>query len=427
MAATRFPPGCTPAPDYYRWRAHVFLVVYIGYVFAYTTRNNLKVVSVRFMEEEGWSLYQVGFVLSAFTLAYGFGKIIFGMVADRVSLRRLFGGALIISGILCIITGFPSSPQAIAALTFANGLVQSALAPAALVLLGAWYPNSSRGSRVAIWNTSQNLGAALLPLLAGAFTGWSLARFHIFLVPGLLTIAVGIWAYRTGADRPWRQGLPTLTMLFGPAGTPQLSTRADGYWPTVVRAVLTNRWILTLVGINTLLYCIRFGVINWIVIFAAAHATGRDGQIVLAGAELAAIPASFAFGAYAARYPNRASSAAMKAMLALAAALAAWPHLAFSSSSVALALLLGALIYGPQVSINMLTLSLVPDNVAGAATGVVGAAGYLAGETLANFLIPHLVTGYGWTVAYTSLALTALICAAGYASLRGPEMRSLRY
>ncbi|MDY5131666.1 MFS transporter, partial [Actinotignum timonense] len=161
MAATRFPPGSTSAPDYYRWRAHVFLVVYIGYVFAYTTRNNLKVVSARFVEEEGWSLYQVGFVLSAFTLAYGFGKIIFGMVADRVSLRRLFGGALIISGTLCILTGFPSSPHAIAALTFANGLVQSALAPAALVLLGAWYPNSSRGSRVAIWNTSQNLGAAL--------------------------------------------------------------------------------------------------------------------------------------------------------------------------------------------------------------------------------------------------------------------------
>ncbi|MCW1073608.1 hypothetical protein OJ930_11570, partial [Streptococcus anginosus] len=93
---------------------------------------------------------------------------------------------------------------------------------------------------------------------------------------------------------------------------------------------------------NTLLYCIRFGVINWVVIFAAAHTTGRDGEIALAGAELAAIPASFAFGAYAARYPNRASSAAMKAMLALAVALAAWPHLAFSSSSAAGALLLGA-------------------------------------------------------------------------------------
>ncbi len=66
-------------------RKTVFLVAYAGYVCAYRVRNNFKLTSEALRLAHGWSLSQVGLVLTAVTVAYGFGKFIMGMVVDRCS------------------------------------------------------------------------------------------------------------------------------------------------------------------------------------------------------------------------------------------------------------------------------------------------------------------------------------------------------
>ncbi len=61
-------------------RKMVFFVAYAGYVCAYLVRNNFKLTSEALRLANGWSLTQVGLILTAFTVTYGFGKFIMGML-----------------------------------------------------------------------------------------------------------------------------------------------------------------------------------------------------------------------------------------------------------------------------------------------------------------------------------------------------------
>ena len=55
-------------------RRMVFLVAYVGYVCAYLVRNNFKLTSEALRLAHGWTLTDVGLILTAFTVTYGFGK-----------------------------------------------------------------------------------------------------------------------------------------------------------------------------------------------------------------------------------------------------------------------------------------------------------------------------------------------------------------
>ncbi len=77
---------------YLKRRMIVFAVAYVGYVCAYLVRNNFKLTSKLLRDQNGWDNVQIGLILTAFTLTYGFAKFFMGMVADRLSLRRVFAG-----------------------------------------------------------------------------------------------------------------------------------------------------------------------------------------------------------------------------------------------------------------------------------------------------------------------------------------------
>lgn len=412
--------------QYEALRPTVFAVAYIGYVTAYLVRNNFRVTSFELTTQHDWSMTQVGMVLTGFTITYGLGKVIMGIAVDNMSLTRVFSFALALSSLCCIGMGVTTNPHASLVLMILNGLAQGALAPGALALLGAWYPNKMRGSRIAIWNTSQNVGAALLPLVFGIGAAFVVpgGRTSAFIIPGCLGLLVALWVWRTNLDRPWRQGFPTLTMMFGRGGTPAISLDDDDYWNIVKTHVLTSRAILILIGINTLLYLIRFGVINWISFFT--HSRGYDARssdLTFAALELAAIPACLGFAWLAYRHPNRIASLGGWSMVALAAALALWPLTPDTQTHVIVSLVLGALIYGPQIAVNVLTVNMVPPQAIGIATGIVGCSGYLVGETMANIAIPRLVDVTGWELTYVALAVCALVAAVGYWSLRGWEKK----
>ncbi len=198
------PRQAAPTGSYDRRRTEIFVLTFVGYVACYLVRNNTAVASGLLVVEEGWTPLDVGFVLTGFTVTYGLAKLVMGVVVDRSSLRVGYGSALIASAVVCIAMGFVPDVVAMAAAMAVIGLAQGVCAPASLATLGAWYPPWQRASRVAVWNTSQNVGAALLPLIAsGAMLllgvqHWSLA----YWVPGLLALAAGSGCCDAAATGP---------------------------------------------------------------------------------------------------------------------------------------------------------------------------------------------------------------------------------
>ncbi|MHA6372398.1 MFS transporter [Actinotignum schaalii] len=224
--------------QYLRRRGMVFFVAYLGYVCAYLVRNNFKLRSEALRLENDWSLPQIGLVLTMFTITYGFGKFFMGMLSDRVSLRRIFAGCLGLSAVLCVAIGFTTNFYLLAVLMFLLGCAQGALAPSSMAMIANWYPNKTRGSGIAIWNTSQNLGGALLPLMItwllalGGPSGGAIA----FWGPGLVVFGLSIFFWKYGGDRPEAEGMPTLRQIYGKAGEPNTDETPDeSYWHILVR------------------------------------------------------------------------------------------------------------------------------------------------------------------------------------------------
>ncbi|MBM3855548.1 MAG: MFS transporter, partial [Verrucomicrobia bacterium] len=290
----------------------VFLVAYVGYVCAYLVRNNFKLTSEKIRLAHGWSLTEVGVILTAFTITYGFGKFFMGMVVDRTSLRRTFSLALGASAIVCITIGYLESLPLLFGAMLLLGMIQGALAPASMTMIANWYPNKTRGSAIAIWNTSQNLGGAALPLIITGLLAWAgpanLAM--AFWVPGVVVLALSALFYRTAGDRPEVEGFGTLRDIYGAAGSPQVHHEStSSYWAIMKADVFTNPIVLTVAAVNALLYLLRFGILNWMPAFLGTEMGFSQPQYSTAfsALEWIAIPGSFFFAWLSVKYPNKQS------------------------------------------------------------------------------------------------------------------------
>lgn len=425
------PRGPSGVRSYDRRRAEVFALTFVGYVACYLVRNNTALASGLLVTEQGWTALDVGLVLTGFTVTYGLAKLVMGVVVDRSSLRVGYGMALIVSALVCLAMGFVPNVIALTAAMAVIGVAQGVCAPASLATLGAWYPPWQRASRVAVWNTSQNVGAALLPLIVtGAMLllgvhHWSVA----YWVPGSLALAVGVWVLLRGGDRPWREGFPTLPERYGPAALPEVRGSTEASYGRLVRIhVLGNRLLLALAALNALLYLLRFGVLNWIPLYTMSERGFgvQDAGLVMALYEWAAVPGALLFALIAHRWPNKMAVAGAAGLVVLAFGLLGYAAADNRAEVFAMAGLLGALTYGPQVVINILTLNFVSPRAMGVAVGFVGLGGYLVGEVVANLGMPALAEQLGWGRAFVALAAISVVAALVYWELRRAERRTVR-
>lgn len=417
--------------SYLSRRKVVFLVAYVGYVCAYFVRNNFKLQSESIRLENGWSLTQVGIILTAFTITYGFAKFGMGAVADRVSLRKIFAGCLAASALICIGLGFTHNFVLLFILMLMLGVVQGALAPSSMAMIANWYPNKSRGSGIAIWNTSQNAGGAGLPLLitwlvtlVGPGNTWV-----GFLIPGALVLALSFWFWKQGGDRPEDEGKDRLSTIYGEFGEPQVEVAPDeGYMRIFVRFVLTSPVVLLIGLINAILYFLRFGITNWIPAFLGTEMGFSESQYLTAFSmlEWVAIPGCFIFAWIAIKAPNKQAIVGCVGLLLLAALI--FIYMGNESYPVLLIVtgLMGGLIYGPQLIVNILTLNVVPLKAAGVAVGFVGLFGYIVGELAANLVMPILAEMLSWGASFTVLCLIALAGATIYLFLGSYEKKIVK-
>ncbi|MGH8017854.1 MAG: MFS transporter [Opitutaceae bacterium] len=363
-------------------------------------------------------------------MTYGFGKFFMGMVVDRTSLRKTFALALGVSAVICIGIGFIRSLPLLFAAMLLLGMVQGALAPASMTMIANWYPNKTRGAGIAIWNTSQNLGGAGLPLIITALLAWSgPGNLAIaFWAPGIVVLAISFLFWKIGGDRPEVENLGTLDDIYGNAGSPRIRhAETASYWTIMRTDVFTNPVLLTVATINALLYFLRFGILNWMPAFLGTEMGFSQAQYSMAFSilEWIAIPGSFFFAWLSVTFPNKQSIVGFGGLVMLAALIlfymgnTSYPLLLVCSG------LMGTLIYGPQLIVNILTLNFVSLRTAGVAIGFVGLFGYIVGEMCANLIMPVLAERFSWTASLTFLAAIALLAGVMYMSLRKHEARTV--
>lgn len=176
------------------------LLVLMG-VINYVDRATLAIASPLIREELGWSISDMGLLLSAFLGAYALAQLPAGMVVDRFGPRLVLSVGLAVWSLAQLLGGFARGFGQFFATRSVLGIGEAPQFPANVKVVCEWFQKRERGAATGIWNSSSTMGTAIsAPLLTFLMLryGWR-EMFVIMGVAGLLVSAV-FWAvYRSPA------------------------------------------------------------------------------------------------------------------------------------------------------------------------------------------------------------------------------------
>jgi MFS family permease len=149
----------------------------------------------------GLSEVQMGFVFSAFTLAYALFEIPTGAWGDRIGARRVLARIVAWWSTFTIATAAAFSYASLLAIRFLFGMGEAGAFPNASKVISRWFPAAERGTAQGIFFAGAHLGGGLTPMIVGALLSVMNWRW-IFAIFGLVGF---VWAwgwYRWFRDEP---------------------------------------------------------------------------------------------------------------------------------------------------------------------------------------------------------------------------------
>lgn len=171
--------------------SRIFFVCYLAYLFIYVARLNLSMAAPGLKDLQILSMEQIGLLGSVFSVVYACGRLLSGVLSDRIVPWKMISTGLLLCGISNLCFGMFPPYAGILLLWGINALAQSMLWGSILRILSAIYPEAvakKRASYMATTVASGNLvGIVLSSALIGRFgPAWA------FLVPGGITLLVSL-------------------------------------------------------------------------------------------------------------------------------------------------------------------------------------------------------------------------------------------
>lgn len=186
----------------YRWR--VVSLLFFATTLNYVDRSVLGLLKPVIATDLGWTEIQYGYIVSAFSVAYGLGLLLTGVLLDRYGTKAGYVVAVSVWSIACSFHAFARSVFGFGLARFMLGVGESVNFPAAVKSVSEWFPKKERALANGWFNSGSNVGAFLAPVIVSFITvqyGWRWA----FIVTGALgTIWVIAWfiSYRLPEKHP---------------------------------------------------------------------------------------------------------------------------------------------------------------------------------------------------------------------------------
>lgn len=146
------------------WKWKVCGLLLLSTMIMYMDRQTLAVVAVRVTQSLDLSNEQYGNLERAFGLAFAFGSLLFGALADRANVRWVYPIALIGWSISGILTGFSRSYEELLACRTMLGVFESGNWPCALVITQRLLARSDRSLGNSILQSGASIGAMVTPV-----------------------------------------------------------------------------------------------------------------------------------------------------------------------------------------------------------------------------------------------------------------------
>ena len=177
-------------------------LLFVAGVINFFDRTALSVANTTIRRDMHLSATDMGWLLSAFSLAYGFAQLPLVAILQRAGTRLVLGAGLGIWSTAQLLTGFVRGFPQFLALRVLLGAGESPFYPAGVHIVREWFPDRTRGRATAVMSMSQTLGlAAAPPILAFLILriGWRM-MFVVLGGAGLLAAIGWLILYRQRSD-----------------------------------------------------------------------------------------------------------------------------------------------------------------------------------------------------------------------------------
>lgn len=394
--------------EYKKLRLQVFLGIFIGYAGYYLVRKNFS-IAMPALEQMGFDKADLGWALSAVSIAYGISKFVMGTVSDHSNARVFIPLGLIASAVIMTVMGL--IPWTVSSLSimlmfcilFVNGWVQGMGWPPCGRVMVHWFSVQERGVKMSIWNIAHNVGGALMAPLAvfgiTIFGVWGGA----FYFPAMVAVIIAVIAYLLVRDTPQSCGLLPIELYKPEECTQAYSAEQEKELSTkeiLFGHVFNNKLLWIIAFANAFIYFVRYGVLDWAPMYLeqVKHMDLANSSWSYFAFEIAGIFGTILCGWLSDKVfkGRRGPVTIIYMLLVMLAVYIYWNSASAMVTNVAMAAI-GFLIYGPVMLIGVSALDLVPKKAAGTAAGFTGLFGYLLGSAVfANIGMGYIFEHFGW-------------------------------
>lgn len=399
---------------YRYWRFHIMLGMYLGYAGFYLTRKTFNYTAPALIADLGLDKGDIGMMGTMFYLMYGLSKFVSGIISDRSNPRYFMGIGLIASGVVNIVFGLSSSLFVLASLWILNAWFQGWGWPSCSKLLTTWYSRTERGFFWSLWNTAHNVGGAMIPLLVGFLT------FHYswregFIIPGVISVMIGLFLCWRLRDKPTSMGLPTVGQWRNDKLELAQENDGVGLKPKQIlwSYVLNNKYIWLLAFSYVLVYIVRTAINDWGNLYLTEQ---HQYSLINANASVSLFEVGGFVGSLVAGWGsdklfggNRGPMNLIFAMGIFLSVAALWlmplTNFVFQSAGF---FAIGFFVFGPQMLIGMAAAECSHKDSAGAATGFVGLFAYM-GAALAGYPLAMVLEQFHWTGFFVVISVCSAV------------------
>ena len=248
----------------FKWR--VLLAFAAFYLFAYLGRFSLYPLAP--LVKEGLALSNVEIAIIWAMLFWGFalGDVVHGRMSEVLGLRLWVMLGAVLTAVFNWITSFATSPIGMAIPLGLAGFANAACWAPAMSMISQWWPRSRRGVALGIVGTSAGGAMLVMWTLAGwvgAEWGWRAAFRYLPIISGVMGIAF----YFLVRDRPADIGLPEYIEEDEVSATPEAidPARLRGLGP--YRVLMSDAKFILACHVKGLENVVRYGLTTWVAIY----------------------------------------------------------------------------------------------------------------------------------------------------------------
>jgi MFS family permease len=232
--------GAKPTRVRYKVAGLAFALAMITYL----DRVCIATLTPSIMAEFSLNKVQMGYVFSAFALAYMIFEIPTARWADCIGTRAILARIVVWWSAFTMATGAAFNLASLVVVRFLFGAGEAGAWPCATRTLGRWIPRAERGMVQGMFFAAAYLAGAVAPLIVTFLMGWVSWRL-VFVLFGLLGL---VWAtvwhvwFRSEPSEHREVNAAELKLITDGCGAEQRHPGGARFW----RQVLLNRNVLAL-------------------------------------------------------------------------------------------------------------------------------------------------------------------------------------